>query len=594
MKSVKEKISELPKKPGVYLFKNDSGMFLYVGKAINLKSRVSSYFAKSANHEPRIERMVAQIADLDYVVTDNEVESLVLENNFIKQLKPKYNVRLRDDKNYIFLKINLKDEIPTIGFDRKTDDKNAKYFGPYTSATAIRETLRMVRRIFPYCSNDKVGSKPCFFYHIQKCPGVCIGKVTPEEYKRTTIFKIIEFLEGRQSQVLKELQGHMNYLSRNEQYEKAAKVRDQIFALNRSMERQKLVYSTKVSQDVFGTYTDAQTAINLFVIREGKLIQKENFVVENTKQAPEEEVLQQFLERYYLDATNLPRQIMLPIKIDDTAIKKLIDARGKHKVKVLVPERGPKQDLIKLAEENARQHLEAQSDKHLLEEARLLSALKELMRVLSLKELPGRIEAYDISNIQGTNAVGSMVVFEFARAQKDQYRRFKIQTPGKPDDFGMMKEMLTRRFKQKNDQVKAWPAPDLILIDGGKGQLNIATAVLKDAELNIPVMGLAKRLEEIFLPGEKNSIILPHSSISKFLLQRIRDEAHRFAITYHKNLRSKSATRSLLDKIEGIGPNKKQKLLLKFGSVQKIREASLTEIAEIVGSKLAEKIKAKI
>ncbi len=622
-KALSDKVSELPSRPGVYIFKDTKGMVLYVGKAVKLRNRVGSYFNDKIAKEARIQLMISQIADLDYAVTDNEHESLILENNFIKQLRPKYNVLLRDDKNYLFIKINTQDEIPTINYERKITDKHAKYFGPYTSGLSIKETLRMLRRIFPYCANTKVGSKPCFFYHIQKCPGVCIGKMSLEEYRTNTISKIINFLEGRQSEVLKELQGQMKYLASHKQYEKAAKVRDQIFALNRVLERQKLVYPTKVNQDVFSVYMDSVASINLFIIRDGKLIQKENFVLENTKQAPVKEILESFLPRYYLDASNLPHEIMVPTDIECSALDRLFEHKLKnakyHHVKTITPSRGIKLKLMKLGEQNAKQYLEAQSDKHLLEEARLMAALKELQRVLNIPSLPGRIETFDISNIQGTNPVGSMIVFDFGRPEKSQYRKFKIRSKSTPDDFAMMKEMLERRFAHsvilsgakdlpkdssaaerhnlpapQNDKKPNWPLPDLIVIDGGKGQLSSAVEILRQFNLNISIIGLAKRLEEIFLPKKSTAIILPTNSIALFLLQRMRDEAHRFAITFHRKLRSKSAVSSVLDQITGIGPNKKKKLLEQFGSPQKIREASLTDIAAIVGSRLAEKIKASL
>jgi excinuclease ABC subunit C len=619
-KALSQKIKELPLKPGVYIFKDAKGAVLYVGKAVKLRQRVSSYFKKEADSRgPRIASMVSQIADLDYAVTDNEVESLVLENNFIKSLRPKYNVRLRDDKNYLFIKLNLQDEIPTITYEHRMDDSRARYFGPYTSSQSIKDTLRMIRKVFPYCANSKVSGKPCFYYHIQKCPGVCIGKVSLKDYRQDTIAKIIRFLEGKQTEVLKDLQGQMKFLAAHKEYEKAARVRDQIFALNRVMERQKLVYANNVDQDVFGVYLDAVASINLFIIRRGKLIQKENFVVENTRQASEQEVLQDFLPRYYAAASNLPKEIMTAVKIEGDETTGAIKNRSGKSVRFSVPTRGNKAKLMHLARENAKQYLEAQSDKHLLEEAKLMSALKELQRVLGLKDLPGRMECFDISNIQGTNAVGSNVVFEFGRPAKNQYRKFKIKTKSTPDDFAMMREMLERRFKrsvkfevgsgkknQSSDSASdtspaplppphfPWPLPDLIIIDGGKGQLSTAQTAMKDAGLNIPMIGLAKRLEEIFLPGRPTPILLPPNSIALFLLQRIRDEAHRFAITYHRKLRSRGAVRSVLDDVAGVGEAKKKKLLQKFGSAQKIREASLTDIAAIVGGKLAEKIKASI
>ncbi len=603
-KSIELKISQLPRKPGVYLFKDEAGLLLYVGKAVNLRNRVSSYFKKNAGEgSPRIQTMISKIIDFDYVVTDNELESLVLENNFIKQMHPKYNVRMRDDKNYLFIKINVQDEIPTITYERKITDRKARHFGPYTDSVSARNTLRMLRNIFPYCANTKVTEKPCFYYHIQKCPGVCFGKISPKEYRETSISKIIDFLGGKQTGILKELQGEMKFLARHNQYEKAAKKRDQIYALNRVLERQKLVYAKKIDQDVFSMHCEPTVAaINLFKIREGKLIQKDNFIIENTKQVSNVEVWESFLPKYYLDATNLPQEILVPVKFNTEELIPLLAERSKQlnskrKIKFLTPSTGTKKELMTMGQENAKQHLEAQSDKTLLEEARLLAALKELQRVLKLERLPGRMECFDISNIQGTNAVGSMVVFDYARPKKDEYRKFKINKKQTPDDFAMMQEMLERRFKRSlsDDNTKKWPMPDLVIVDGGKGQLSTAVNVLRQFKLDdLPIIGLAKRLEEIFLPGSSTPIILPNNSIALYLLQRIRDEAHRFAITYHRKLRSKSSLSSALDEIQGIGPAKKKHLLEKFGSASKIKLASLTELSAIVGSKLAEKIKARL
>lgn len=617
-----KKLADLPQKPGVYIFKNSKGLVLYVGKAVKLKNRVSSYFKKDAGGDrgPRIQLMISQIADLDYVVTDNELESLILEKNLIKQLKPKYNVDLRDDKNYLFIKISTKDEIPTISYERRITDKNARYFGPYTSGLAIKDTLRLLRKIFPYCANKKVGSKPCFYYHIGKCPGVCFGKISTEEYRQNYVKKIIQFLQGQRSELLKHLQKQMREDAINKKFERAAKIRDQIFALNRVMERQKLVYPRKVDQDVFSIFRDQDSvaSINLFMIREGKLVQKENFIVENTKQIPTNEILQNFLERYYLESSSVPKEILLPVKINGEELRPAFHSSPNPKI--IVPTRGPKLQLLKLGEQNAKQYLESTSDKHLLEEARLLSSLKELQRVLDLKKLPARIEAFDISNIQGTNPVGSMIVFDFGRPKKEDYRKFKINKKQTPDDYAMMREVLERRYKRSVEGIRRekerekaavpydvplnvpslWPLPDLILIDGGKGQLNAALAALRISNIQysiskqIPIIGLAKRLEEIFIPGKKNPIILPSNSIALFLLQRVRDEAHRFAVKYHRYLRSKGSLSSVLDEIGGIGPAKKKLLLQKFGSAARVRLASLTDLASVVGSKIAEKIKASL
>ncbi len=595
-KTLSQKLNHLPTKPGVYVFKDAKGMVLYVGKAINLRSRVSSYFKPDPLRSDRIVLMISQIADLDYTVVDNELESLLLENNFIKQFKPKYNVMLRDDKNYLFLKINIKEQIPTIEYERKLTDRTAQYFGPYTSGLAIKDTLRLVRKIFPYCANNKVSSKPCFYYHIGKCPGVCFGKISLEEYRANYISKIIKFLHGKQTEILIELQQQMKTYAKNKQFEKAAHVRDQIFALNRVLERQKAVYPQKINQDVFSLY---ESCINLFIIREGKLTRKENFILDNTKGVSTSEIFNEFLPKYYLEATDWPREILVPnspqppLKLRGGGPD--LSGPGALWPKILTPSRGTKLELIKLGTENARQYLKLQTDKHLLEEARALASLKELQRVLNLSKLPGRIEAYDISNIQGTNPVGSMVVFDFARPKKSDYRKFKINKKQTPDDFAMMREVLERRFKRignRESGIKTWPAPDLILIDGGKGQLNAALSVIRNSQFAI--IGLAKRLEEIFIPGKKNPIVLPQNSIALFLLQRIRDEAHRFGVTYHRQLRSKGMVASTLDNIAGIGPAKKKRLLQKFGLTAKIRQASLTDLAAIVGTKAAEKIKASL
>ena len=387
-KELSQKIADLPKKPGIYIFKDSNGMILYVGKAVNLHNRVSSYFRKDAEVErgPRIQLMISQITDLDYAVTDNEVESLILEKNFIKQLKPKYNVDLRDDKNYLFVKINIKDEIPTIGYDRQPSDKNVRYFGPYTAANSVRDTLKLLRRIFPYCANKKVSNKPCFYYHIGKCPGVCFGKISIEEYKNNYIKKIIQFLEGKRSEILKDLQSQMRIFAARREFEKAAKIRNQIFALNRIMERQKLVYPKKMDQDVFSVFIDGVASVNLFIIREGKLIQKENFILENTKQIKLSEILQSFLERYYLEASSIPKEVVLPEQINEDELYAVFI--GRRFPKFIVPSRGQKLELLKLGGENAKQYLESTSDKHLLEEARLLSSLRELQRVLDLTKLP--------------------------------------------------------------------------------------------------------------------------------------------------------------------------------------------------------------
>lgn len=592
-----QKIRRFPQKPGVYLYKDSAGVVIYVGKAGNLRSRVSSYFrpVQIKKHSDRIKNLVKTVADFDYIITNNEVESLLLENTLIKKYQPKFNVLLRDDKNYLFIKINLHDQIPTLEFARKVED-NAKYFGPFTSAIAARETVQLIRRIFPYCNNKKLGDKPCFYYHLNKCPGVCAGIISLKEY-RETLQKITDFLLGRQTQVLKGMQTQMRKMSRQKKYEKAASLRDQIFYLNRIWEKQKIISTKKICQDIISFYQKSNiTCINLFKIREGKLWSKQNFILENTKQLPDKIIIENFLLRYYLDTSDIPKEIIQPYKITTPGFNKILTKKFGKKIKLSIPSYGKKSELIKLGTENAKQYLENRTENKLAEEARLMSSLKELQRLLKLPKLPGRIEAYDISNIQGINAVGSMVVFDFARPKKQDYRKFKIYTKSTPDDFAMMAEMLSRRFKHSFQErvSSSWPLPDLILIDGGKGQLSVATKILKKYQLNIPIIGLAKRLEEIFLPNQKNPLTLPPNSQGLFLLERIRDEAHRFAVTYHRKLRANSAVSSILDQIPGLGPQKKKKLLTNFNSINSLRQANLTDLANIVGRKLAEVIKASL
>jgi excinuclease ABC subunit C len=592
-KHIFEKLKMLPHKPGVYLHKDNNGRVLYVGKAIDLKSRVSSYFRPDPNRSIRIQKMVDQVSNFDFIVTTNEDESLLLENNLIKEYLPKYNVRLRDDKNFLFIKIGFDTQIPTITYERKIGDKNARYFGPYTSGSSIRDTMRIIRKIFPYCSAQKIRNKPCFFYHIGKCPGVCIGKISLADY-RLNLNKIIEFLDGRQNFVLRELKSAMTKYSKKKQFEKAAKIRDQIFSINKILERQKLVFTTKQDLDVFSIFSDYAAAINLFIVRSGKLIRKENFILDNAKEFAASELLAEFLPQYYL-AGNIPPVIAIQEKFPYKELEQQLRKKSGRKIKFTIPERGEKRELVKLGVENAKSYLESLSEKKTLEEARLLASIKELQRVLGLKSLPGRIEAYDISNIQGTNPTGSMVVFTFGRPDKKEYRKFKITGEQRPDDFRMMRQMLERRFSHTIESTakKNWPLPDLVLIDGGKGQLNAALSAMRAKKINLPIMGLAKRLEEIFTPNKPNPLNLPANSPALFLLQRIRDEAHRFAITYHRKLWSKSAVASLLDEIAGIGPAKKLRLLNTFGSIKKILAASHTDLARIIGSKQATLLKAK-
>jgi excinuclease ABC subunit C len=593
MDKVRESLKYLPSSPGVYLFKDTAGSILYVGKAKNLKNRVSQYFQKDNDGRPQIPFLLKEIKSLEHIVTDNEIEALFLENTLIKKHKPRYNIKLRDDKNYVYIKIDFETEIPQIYTIRTPDTKNARYFGPYSSALKVRETLNLIRKIFPYCSNKKITSRPCFYYYLHRCPGVCIGTITPEEY-RLTITKIGRFLSGHTQETYKELKKGMQEAASNRQFEKAAEIRDQLRSLEVIEERQKAIFAQKVDWDFISyVQTADKSTVNIFVIREGKLIDRKNFILEDTQNKSGSEIICAFMERYYFESEDLPKEIFtqsLPGTLD--ILNEVFKTKGK-KLSVEQPRKGKKRELIELGVQNAKEYFEQWSHGQASELSRTTIALDELQKVLSLPNTPFRIECFDISNIQGTNSVASMVVFENGKPKKSDYRKFKIKIDGQPNDFAMMKEALSRRFSIahiKEDSENRWMLPDLLVIDGGKGQLGVACEVLKEKGLNIPVIGLAKREEEIFRPGISEPITLPHSDYSLQLLQRLRDEAHRFAITFHKKIRSKEAYKSALDEVPGVGPKTKKLLIQTFGSIENVKRASRDDLARVVGSKLADSL----
>ncbi len=588
MDKIKVKLKNTPKKTGVYLFKNKQGVVIYIGKALNLKSRVSQYF-DGHDTRPQIPFLVNDAVDFEYIITDNELESLMLENTLIKKHQPKYNIMLRDDKNYAYIKIDYETEIPQIYSVRNPDSKNAKYFGPYSSAQKIRETLSILRKVFPYCANKKISNRPCFYYYLHRCPGVCIGKISIAEYQGT-MHKISLFLSGHISEIKKEIQGQMLKSSKKKQFERAADLRNQWQSLQIIEERQKVIFSQKVSWDFVSLFQSADKAtINVFVIRNGKLNDRKNFILENTENKTFAEIFSAFLENYYAQATDLPKEIYVQEMPDElSALRKVMTLNSGRNIKVLRPKLGKKAKIIKLGVENAREYFESWATSQASELSRTTLALDELKKTLKLAETPFRIECFDISNIQGTNSVASMVVFEAGKAKKSEYRKFKIKNDGQPNDFGMMQEALSRRFK--NSAEAKWPLPNLLVVDGGKGQLGVAIDVLAQYKLKIPVIALAKREEEIFVPGKAQPILLAKSNYALQLLQRLRDEAHRFAITFHKKLRSKTAYKSMLDEIAGIGPKKKKLLIKKYGSVAGIRKASKKELDLILGSKTAKEL----
>lgn len=592
MLELREKLKNLPDLPGIYLFKNDQGEVIYVGKAKNLKKRVGQYFGH--DNRTQIPFLISEATDLDIVVASSELESLFLENTYIKKYLPKYNIKLRDDKNYAFIKIDYSTQIPQIGYARKLENETkVKFFGPFSSALKIRKTLEFIRRVFPYCANSQIGKRPCFYYFLHRCPGVCAEEMSLEEYK-LQVKRIEWFLNGNNRQIYNNLKQAMKTAARAKHYEQAAKYRDQLKSLAILEEKQVVQFTQKVNWDLVSVYIENQNGcINLFKIRQGKLVDKENFIYSGDH-LTEIGVLEKFLENYYAESSDIPKEIMLEKTITTDLLEQLLYFRVKRKVKLSVPAKGKKFTLIGLGKTNAREYLNKWENSNADNLDKMTQVLTELQKLLNLPSFPSRIEGYDISNIQGTNPVGSMVVVKHGIPAKSEYRKFKIQSKNSPDDFAMMSEMLKRRLLHLTNQQSHWPKPDLIVIDGGKGQLSAAIKTQEQFhEANhpelptIPIIGLAKRIEEIFLPNQSSPIILPHDSPVLQLLQRLRDEAHRFAITFHRARRSQGAVKSALDEIPGIGPKTKKLLKAKFGTIKKIRQASLEDLARVVGRRLA-------
>ena len=593
MKPLDEKIDRLPTNPGVYLFKDHEGSVLYVGKAGNLKNRVSSYFQKADSKDAKTLTMLERVADIDTFITDTEKEALILENNLIKEYRPRYNVKLRDDKNYPCLRLSIEDEFPTLCIVRQIKKDRSIYFGPYPSATSLRETLKLIRRLFPIrtCFDTKFTHRlrPCINYEMGRCTGPCCGKIEPAQY-REMVHQVRMFLEGKNEALLDTLKKKMEEASEQLAFETAAKVRDQIAHIEKVLERQKIVSKDFIDQDVIGLHRQDHTVvIHPLFIRAGKLLGGKGFIFPSTG-IPEEEVVDSFLRQYYRQGKFIPDQVLIPVRMTDQTLLEewLAELKGK-KVRILVPERGEKKHLLGMACENAEKFLttgaEIEKDRR-----RLLNALKE---ELHLARIPSRIEAFDISNIQGRYAVGSMVVFEHGEAVNERYRHFRIKSIEGADDYGMMYEVLLRRYKKALEEDDL---PDLVLVDGGRGQLNIAQEVLKELDIRgIDLIGLAKersaegsRLkgimkseEKVFHPQFKEPLILEKRSPLIHFLDQIRDEAHRFAITYHKKMRGKETIRSALGEISGIGGIRQKELLRFFGSVEKIKDATLEELARV-------------
>lgn len=602
--TIAEKLKKLPTSPGCYIYRDSDGSVLYVGKAINLRNRVRSYFQKNAKLGAKNERMVRKIEDLEWIVVDSELEALVLECNLIKEHRPPYNVVMRDDKSYPYIVIT-KEAYPRLMFTRNPKRGGGKTFGPYTSAYAVRDTLQLLHKVFPLipCGKSWTGKavqKPCLYHHLGQCLAPCAGLSEPKEYAGV-IDQVRKFLEGKESKVLDDLRSQMAKASDALMFEKAATLRDRITAIESVLEKQKVLSEEGTDRDVIAVVKDDRgAAIQMMYIRGGRLIGQRHFVLDGAKEASPSEAVQEFVKQYYTEVPEVPREVLLPVEIlERQIVERWLRNRRGSAVSVEVPQGGEGLRLVDLAAQNAEHALQTMTIELEQKEALGQAAMEELAEALSLPNLPARIECYDISNIQGTAPVGSMVVAENAEPVKAEYRRFKVKWhPESPNDFAMMNEVLTRRLKAYVEcDPKFNKTPDLIVIDGGKGQLSAALKARDSLGLMVPVVGLAKKHEILYLPGEGHGngttekqdneggnfreVVLPLNSPGLMALRRLRDEAHRFAITYHRKVRDKTFHGSVLDEIPGIGPKKKRLLLRTFGSIEAIRRASLEEIAAV-------------
>lgn len=576
------KLAHLPDQPGVYLFKDRSGDVLYIGKAARLADRVRSYFLKGADHTPKTALLVSQIADLETMVTRSELEALILESNLVKRHRPPFNVVLRDDKQYPYLRLPVKDRFPRLSIVRRVQKDGALYYGPYTPAGALRETLKVIKKVFPLatCTIDIDGKaeRACIEFEIKRCMAPCTGQQTQEDYHRI-VRQVRQFLEGHDRELVDELRSQMDAAAAREEFEEAARLRDRIFKIERTLERQRITQTASIDQDVIGVARHGTSVdLQLLFVRGGLLIGRKDFFWLESADATDEELVRSAVEQFYNKEGQPPRELLIPVDIPDADLlaRWLSDKRGET-MRVLAPERGTKHQLVLLAEENAAAAL---AD-HLRNEELDRQAGEELQRVFRLETAPRRIEGFDISNTMGNQSVASMVVWENGRMKQSDYRRFKIATVQGANDFASMHEVVTRRYGGMEDLAR----PDLVLIDGGLGQLASARAALREVgHPGLAVIGLAKakgeKDERVYVPGRKNPIVLRANSPATHLLQRIRDEAHRFAVTFHRKLRSKTLVTSQLDQIIGIGSITRTKLLKRFGSLANVAEASEEALRE--------------
>lgn len=614
---IQEILDNLPSRPGVYLHKDKEGKIIYVGKAVNLKNRVRSYFQANVDSY-KTNKLRQHIADIEIITTDTELEALLLEMTLIKKHRPHYNIRLKDDKRYPYIKVHWADPFPKVTVTRRMEKDGSRYFGPYTSAWAVYQTLEMLRRIFPYltCDREITGrdSRACLYFDIKLCNAPCIGHVNQTEY-RAMIEQLMDFLEGRSDQISKNVQQNMETAAENLEFEKAAGYRDQLKAIDQIVAKQKIIAAANTDQDVIAFAREQGDAcVQIFFIRQGKLIGREYFLLEGTEGASDENVLRDFLTQFYEEAAHIPKEVLLPHEVEEAkVIEEWLHHKRSTKVAIEVPQRGKKKELVEMAATNAADTLAMLRQQWASDRSRHVQAMSELQEALQLPNPPARIECYDISHSQGQQTVGSMVVFVQGVAHKSDYRRFNVQTVTN-DDYGAMKEVLMRRFQRYKEAAAgeltdmsqigrkkdvSWAIlPDLLIVDGGKGQLSMAIEVLGAFGLTdeVPLAGLAKQEEELFVPGRSTAIYLPRRSEALYLVQRVRDEAHRFANEGHRKQRSKVGIASILDGIPGIGPRRRKTLLDRFGSIEEIRAATVEEIASVPGipAEVAQAVKAHL
>jgi excinuclease ABC subunit C len=605
---IRKRLRAVPDSPGVYLLRDQTAQVIYVGKALRLRDRLRSYFTPGYAQNARLAELLRKVWDFEFVRTANEVEALVLENDFIKHYRPRFNIRLKDDKNYLYLKLPVNEEFPRVHYSRRVQNDGARYFGPYTSAQSLRGTVKSIRQLLPFrtCSDDifKQG-KVCLDFHIKRCPGPCELKISSDDYK-ARISEVALFMEGRSDQLLHELKDRMEVAANRLDFENAARYRDQLQSIERIADRQKVLTHSRDDEDFIAyARVGAEVFVEVAYVRQGKMVGHDGHPIEGAGDAAEAELLRGFVLQYYASATHVPRTVILPGPVEEPDLLAgwLSQKRG-GPVSIEVPQRGRKRALVLQLAETAAQELEQLRIQADYDRSRTEPMLAALAQALDLESPPKRIECYDISNIQGESAVGAMVVFEDGRPRNDHYRHFKIKYVPGPNDFAMLQEVLRRRLERLESAQRREDAdvvgdrsftsrPDLILIDGGRGQLSAALEVLESAGYaDIPTFALAKEREEIFAPGRAEPIVQERNSPGMFLVQRVRDEAHRFAITHHRKVRSRKALTSPLDSVEGIGPARKRILLRHFGSVQAIREAPVEEIVKLgVPERLAKRLK---